>query len=120
MDILLAEDDTFLAKIYTSLLKEEGYEVTRVKNGKEALEAMQEEKPKVLLLDMLMPKKDGFAVLEEMQGDSALKKIPVIVLSSLEQESDIKKAMSLGAKDYFTKSAMDTSDLAKKVKKYLK
>ena len=119
MHIVLAEDDSFLTKVYGSLLKETGYEVTIVRDGDAALKAMNKRKTDLLLLDILMPKKDGFDVLKEMKESKKLKSIPVIVLSSLEQESDVKTAMELGAKDYFTKSDTEIETLISKVKKIL-
>ncbi|OGL93747.1 hypothetical protein A2239_00855, partial [Candidatus Uhrbacteria bacterium RIFOXYA2_FULL_40_9] len=85
--ILIAEDDHFLSNIYQTKLKKEGFQVLIAKDGEEALSLIQEKKPSVVLLDIMMSKLDGFGVLEEMQKDKDLKKIPVIIMSNLGQDS---------------------------------
>lgn len=113
MHILLAEDDLFLQKVYVSELKKAGYQVTGAVDGERALQLMKTLKPDVVLLDIIMPKKNGFEVLAERQKSKALMGIPVIVLSSLGQDTDIRKAKSLGADDYFVKTTMDVEELRK-------
>lgn len=113
--ILLADDDKFFQKLYSSKLTQEGFEVIIASDGEEALVKMREAKPDVLLLDMVMPKKDGFEVLEELAADEILKTIPVLVLSTLGQESDIEKAKSLGARNYINKSDLDFASLCQKI-----
>jgi len=116
--ILVAEDDKFLSKIYSEKLKELGYQVFIAMDGDEAIAIIKRDKPNLVLLDLIMPKKNGFEVLEEINKTAALKKIPVIVASNLGQESDIEKAKNLGAVDYLIKADTSFDDILKKIEKY--
>ena len=116
MHVLIAEDDIFFQKFYSTELKELGYEVTIAANGVQALESMHTQKPDVLILDIIMPEKDGFEVLEEMSQDTSLKTIPVLVFSTLGQEQDVTRAMDLGAKDFINKNFFDFDSLVQKLK----
>lgn len=107
MHVLIAEDDTFFQKFYCNELKEKGYETEVAVNGIEAMEKMRATHPDMLILDIIMPLKDGFEVLTEMSQDPALKSIPVLVFSTLGQEKDMKRAMELGARGYVNKSFFD-------------
>ena len=113
--ILVAEDDLFYAKIYETKLTSEGFDVEVVPNGEEALKHIDERKPDLLLLDLIMPIKDGFQVLESIKNNDKYKDIKVIVLSNLGQEEDIKKAKSYGVNDYLVKADISIQDLIKKV-----
>lgn len=117
--VLIAEDDHFLAKIYKIKFAKEGINADIATDGNEALEKIREQKPDLVLLDLVMPGKDGFEVLEELQSDKTLKKIPIIVLSNLGQEEDIAKGKSFGIVDYFIKSDISIHDIVKKVKEIL-
>lgn len=119
-DILIAEDDKFLAKIYATKFKKIGLAVDIAEDGQAALDMMKKDKPKLLLLDLIMPKVDGFEVMQKMNADPALKKIPVLVLSNLGQESDIEKAEKLGAKEFIIKSDMSIAEVVKKIQSHLK
>lgn len=116
MRILLVEDDTFFREFYAAKLKEEGMEVEIASDGEEGLEKAEKTKPDVMLLDIIMPKKDGFEVLQALSQNATLKKIPVIVFSTLGQESDVEKAKKLGATDYINKSFFDFDGLKTKIK----
>lgn len=121
--ILIAEDEQMLSDVLKDRFKEDGWDVTVAQDGvqtMEAIEAAQKDKNlfDLLLLDLLMPKKDGFAVLEEMKDDPELAKMTVIVLSNLGDDENIKKAMALGAKDYFVKTQHPMSEIVEKAKKY--
>ncbi|CAN5169622.1 N/A [soil metagenome] len=120
MKILIADDDTFFQKFYSSQLKESGYEVDVAVNGIEALEKLKSFKPDLMLLDLIMPEKDGFEVLAEKAADPELKPIPVIIFSTLGQEQDIKKTMDLGAHGYINKSFFDFDALVAKIKETIK
>jgi DNA-binding response OmpR family regulator len=111
MHIFIGEDDAFLQKVYTTELIKAGYDVSAADDGEQLLSRLRTQKPDLLLLDVLMPKKNGFEVLEEMKRDPALKKIPVIMLTSLGQEADMQRAKSLGVENYFVKSDMDLDGL---------
>lgn len=113
--ILIAEDDKFLANAYRVKLKKAGFEVKIVTDGEEAIIALQSFIPDIILLDLVMPKKDGFTVLQEINANSALKNIPVIVASNLGQKEDIDKAKRLGAKDYIIKSDMGIGEIVDKI-----
>ncbi len=102
--ILVVEDDRFLVKAIEAKLTSSGYEVGVARDGEEAVAYLKKTTPDLMLLDLIMPKKNGFEVLEEMHDNQAWKKIPVIVLSNLGQESDQKKGMELGAVDYVVKT----------------
>ena len=115
MKILLVDDDKFLQKLNSSKLKQLGFEVDIAVDGENALSQMKETKPTLVLLDLIMPKKDGFTVLAEAQADPEISKIPIIVLSSLSQESDLKRIKELGAKGYFDKNNTDYDQLKKKI-----
>lgn len=115
MKVLLAEDDFFFQKFYSTELTEKGFSVELATNGEEAIEKARDTKPDVILLDLIMPKKDGFEVLGILSQDAQLKKIPVIVFSTLGQELDIEKAKQLGAKDYINKNLADLTTLISKI-----
>lgn len=117
--ILIAEDEDFLVRTLKDNLDAEGYTVYVAKNGEEAVERIKEKKPDLILLDLLMPKKDGFYVLGEVKSNPDWKLIPVIVLSNLGEDESIKKALEAGADDYFVKSQHPIQEVVEKVKDYL-
>ena len=114
--VLVAEDDNFLMSAYSTKLAKEGFEFKIASDGEEVLEILKTFTPDVLLLDLVMPRKDGFAVLEEIKKMDGFKDIPVIVTSNLGQKEDIDRAMALGARDFITKSNLSMSDLVEKIK----
>lgn len=114
--ILVAEDDTFYAKIYQSKLAAEGFEVEIASNGDQAIEFIAGRMPDILLLDLIMPEKDGFQTLEELRKNERTKDLKVIVLSNLGQEEDIKKAKAYGVLDYIVKTDISIQDLVKVIK----
>jgi two-component system chemotaxis response regulator CheY len=115
MKIAVIEDDVFFQKFYSTRLAEKGYEIVVASDGEEGIEKIRTEHPNAVLLDIIMPKKNGFELLEDMQKDPELSKIPVLVFSTLGQEDDVKRAMSLGAKDYINKSFFDFNNLVAKI-----
>jgi len=119
MKILIVEDERLLAKVLEEKFKALDFEVKIASDGEEALPVMKEFMPDLILLDLILPKKSGFVVLEYLRSDPELKLIPVIVLSNLAQEEDIKKALELGAKDYFVKVHHPVKEIVKKVQNYL-
>lgn len=118
--ILIAEDDQALSKVLQIKFKQVGYEPLQALNGEETLEVLKKEKPDLLLLDIMMPIKSGFEVLEEMKNDPELKKIPVIIISNLGQEEDIKRAEEYGVKDYIVKAQVSIIDVIEKVNNFFK
>ncbi|MFH1286963.1 MAG: response regulator [Candidatus Magasanikbacteria bacterium] len=117
--IAIIEDEETLVKALEAELQHSGYETISAPDGKSGISLIEKEQPNLILLDILMPKLDGFAVLEKIKKEHTTKKIPVIMLSNLGHENDIKKAMEMGAEDYFVKSSTNLQDLPKKIKKYL-
>lgn len=117
--ILVAEDDDFLNKLCSAKLTKEGFTVLSAADGVEALAKIKAEKPDLILLDVIMPKKNGFDVLKEMKDDPVLQAIPVVMVSNLGQEGDKSKGMQLGAKDYFVKANLSINDIVDKIKSYL-
>jgi DNA-binding response OmpR family regulator len=113
--ILVTEGDKFLANAYRVKLSKSNFEVKIASNGEDALTILQTFTPDLILLDLVMPKKDGFTVLKELQAKPHLKGIPVLVASNLGQKEDLDKAMALGAKSYVVKSDMSLENLIKKI-----
>lgn len=113
--IVLAEDDRFISIAYKDGLTRAGFEVIHAADGSEAIKKIKSEKPDIILLDIIMPEKNGFEVLEEIKKDAEVKDIPVIILSNLGQDSDIKKGKELGAVDYFVKSNLSMAEVVEKV-----
>ncbi|MBI2989666.1 MAG: response regulator [Candidatus Magasanikbacteria bacterium] len=117
--ILLVEDDTFLANIYKTKFEMEGFKVVVAINGTLALEEVKKKHPQLILLDILLPKMDGFSVLEHLKSDEKTKNIPVILLTNLGQKDDVDKGLALGAVDYLIKAHFKPSETVDKVKKVL-
>lgn len=111
MKILLIEDDTFFREFYSTKLKAKNIEVDTAPDGEAGLVKIPTFQPDLILLDIIMPKKDGFEVLEEMGRQGWINHIPVLVFSTLGQEKDIEKARQLGAKGYVNKSFFDFDKL---------
>ena len=117
--ILLIEDDVYLLKIYGNKLRNSNFDVSLATTGDEGLHKVFNEKPDLILLDLILPGKDGFQVLEEIKKDKTAKNIPVIILSNLGQKDDIKRGLALGAKDYLVKADVSLSKVVEKIKKYI-
>ena len=115
MKLLLIEDDKFFRRFYVEKLREKGFEIAEADDGNQGLEKVNSFKPDLIVLDIIMPVKDGFEVLKNLQADPLLKKIPVLVFSTLGQESDIEKAKKMGATDYVNKSMFDFNELVVKI-----
>lgn len=116
--ILIAEDDPILSKVLGSTLREEGFEVVQVTDGAKVLNNIKKNGYALVLLDLIMPSKTGFEVLEALKRDKV--KTPVLVFSNLSQDEDKRESLALGAKDYFVKSDMSIGDVVEAVKKYSK
>ncbi len=116
--ILIAEDEEILLNVLKDRFVVEGWKVTTAKDGVEATAAISKSKFDLVLLDLLMPKKDGFEVLKEVKSNPELKSLPIIVLSNLGGDDDIKKALVLGANDYFVKTQHPMSEIVEKAKRY--
>jgi len=101
--IIVADDNKLIGKVLTNKLLSAGYDVQLVTNGVEALKAVAARKPDLLLLDLIMPLKDGFATLKELRANPAYSDTKVVVTSDLQQDADMEKIKSLGATGYFNK-----------------
>lgn len=117
--ILVAEDDAALLKVYQAKLSKVGFEVKVARDGDEVGLVLQDFTPDIILLDLVMPKKDGFDVLKELKESPKLKKIPVIVTTNLGQPEDKQKATALGAVDYLVKSDTPIQGIVDRVRQYL-
>ncbi len=115
--ILIVEDEKPLARVLSLKLNSAGYLTTTVFNGEEALSILSKDHFDLIILDLVMPKKDGFFILSELNRLGI--KTPVVVSSNLSQKEDVDKAKALGAVDYFVKSDITLVDVVAKVKQYL-
>lgn len=119
INVQLVEDDVFLSQIYQKKFEMEGFKVFSADNGEKAWTDIKKRKPNIVLLDILLPKMDGFAVLEKMRNDSETNKIPVILLTNLGQKEDVEKGLEMGATDYLIKAHFKPSEVVAKVKTIL-
>lgn len=117
--ILIIEDDPFLLSMYVTKLEANGYEVSSEENGEKGVEVIKKEKPDLILLDILLPGKDGFEILEEVKKDDELKDMPIILLTNLGQRRDIEKGLELGAVDYLIKAHFTPSEVITKIENVL-
>ncbi len=117
--LLLIEDDPLMLRLYRKIFKLEGYEVELAAGGQEGLDKAKSDKPTLVLLDIMMPKMDGFEVLGKFKEDPETKDIPVVVLTNLAGTQDAKKAMEMGALKYIIKSEQDPKEVAILVKEVL-
>src|SRR3989344_2243501 len=117
--VLIVEDDVFLAEIYQKKFEMEGFKVSMANNGEKGLVDIKKKKPDIVLLDILLPKLDGFAVLEAAKADSATKNIPIILLTNLGQKDDVQRGLEEGAVDYLIKTHFKPSEVVDKVRKVL-
>ncbi|HEV2381879.1 MAG TPA: response regulator [Terriglobia bacterium] len=113
--ILLAEDDRFLRKAAGAMLRRQGFTVLTAEDGEEALRVARAETPDLILLDLIMPKMQGFEVLKALKSDPQTSPIPVVILSNLGQESDSKAAREMGALDYWVKANLALEELVRRV-----
>ncbi len=118
--VLLVEDDVFLANIYEKKFDLEGFKTSVADNGEKGLAEAKRKQPDIILLDILLPKLDGFAVLAKLKADPATKQIPVILLTNLGQKDDVEKGLESGAADYLIKAHFKPSEVVDKVRKVLK
>lgn len=114
--VLLIEDDQFLASLLRNRLKKEGFEVALATTGPEALEILKTLRPGIILLDIILPGRSGFEVLEEIRADPQIKDTPVIIISNLGQETDMERMKALGAIEYFVKARSSIDDIVARSK----
>lgn len=117
--VVIVEDEKMLADMYTTKFAMEGFDADKANDGQAGFDLVKQVKPNIVLLDIIMPKIDGFAVLKMLKDDPELKAIPVILLSNLGQDEDVKKGKELGAADYFVKANHTPAEVVQKVKQVL-
>jgi len=118
--ILFIEDERALQKTFHAILTEKGYELISAYDGESGLKLAKEEKPDLILLDLILPKIHGLDVLEALKKDPATKEIPVIVLTNVEQIDAVQRALELGATTYLVKAQYTIEEVLEKIEKILK
>lgn len=116
--VLVVEHDEYLYRASKDTLTAADFEVLSAHNGLEALAVTRTQKPDLILLDIMIPLKNGFDVLEEIKLDKETKHIPVIIFSNLSQPSDIEKAKQLGAEEYLIKTDISMKEMVGKVREH--
>jgi DNA-binding response OmpR family regulator len=117
--LLIIEDDPFLLSMYSTKFEMEDFAVISAEDGEKGLIAAESEIPDLILLDILLPKMDGFDVLRELKKKDITRKIPVILLTNLSQKQDIEQGIALGADDYLVKAHFMPSEVVDKIRKIL-
>jgi two-component system alkaline phosphatase synthesis response regulator PhoP len=118
--VLIVEDDLTLQKTLMEFLKMENFEVIAASDGEEGLEQAKKFNPELILLDIILPKKDGYEVVKELKDSQQTENIPIILLTNLESLNDVEKALKLGVKNYLVKSDYKMDEIAKKIREILK
>ncbi len=120
ISILLVEDDSFISGMYETKLTNLGYSVELIDNGEAASQRLgQDPLPDLILLDIVLPKRDGFEILEDMRSTERTKNIPVILLTNLGQKPDVERGIKLGADDYIIKAHYTPTEVVEKIAKVL-
>ena len=117
--IIIIEDDKFLLKAYEIKFEQSDFDVILATDGINGLELAEKEKPSLIILDLMLPRMNGFEFLKKIKSDEKLKNIPVIVVSNLGQKNDCEKAIKLGAKEFLIKTNYSLEEIIKKIKGYL-
>lgn len=117
--VLIVEDEEIMLDLLQRKLKAHGYEVLVARDGEEGLRLIKAERPDLIIMDLVMPKMDGFMVMEEIQKDEGLKKIPLIVVSNSGQPVELGRVKDLGAKDWLIKTEFNPQELVEKIKNQL-
>lgn len=117
--ILFVEDEYALQKTFGDILEKEGYKMVLVSDGESGLRLARSIKPDLILLDLILPKMHGLAVLEQLKKDAETQNIPVVILTNLEGMEEINKALELGAKAYLIKTNYGLKEVIEKIKKAL-
>jgi DNA-binding response OmpR family regulator len=118
--ILLVEDDPLLIDIYTTKLKQVGFELELQEDGSDVLSHAQKSQPDLILLDIVLPHTDGWEVLQKLQQEETTKDIPIFVLSNLGQKEEIEKGLRLGAKKYLIKAHYTPSEVVGEIEQFFK
>ena len=118
--ILLVDDDKFICHLYEFHLKSVGFEVEIAEDGVRAVKMIKSKKPDLILLDIIMPEKNGFEVLQEIKQDDEVKSVPVIILTNLSQKSDMEECLRLGAVEFLVKDNYMVDQVIEKINLHLK
>lgn len=118
--VLLVEDDVFLAHIYKEAFEKNNFKVSVAENGEAGLRDAVRKLPDVIMLDIVLPKLDGFSVLQALKKSKQTKKIPVIILTSLGQRAEVEQGFALGAEDYIIKKQMTPDEIVERVNELIK
>ena len=113
--VLIVEDDEFLRSLTAKRVEKEGYKIEVAVDGENAISLLDTLKPDLILLDLLLPGKDGFEVLNKIRSLEAMKEVPVIIFSNLGQKEDIEKAKALGVDDFLIKANFTLDDVVTKI-----
>jgi DNA-binding response OmpR family regulator len=114
--ILIIEDDKFLRELISQKLLKEGYDISEAVDGEKGLKSVQETKPDLVLLDLILPGIDGFEVLSRVKSDPLIAQIPIVILSNLGQKDDIERGLKMGAVDYLIKAHFTPGEIISKIK----
>lgn len=117
--VLIVEDDNSLRDVLAEFLEADGFSVVVAADGEEGINLIRETKPDIILLDVVLPKKDGYQVIKEIKSDDDVKNIPIILLTNLGSLSDIEKALELGVTNYLVKSDYQIKEIVAKIKEIL-
>ena len=117
--VILIEDETNIRSMYAEILKDEGYDVVEISEGKEGLDVLKEGKWDLLLLDIMLPKLDGVELLKKLNEIKDIKDRPVLILTNLQDEEIRNACLELGVREYLVKSNIVPSDVVLNVKKYV-
>ncbi|MEK7552607.1 MAG: response regulator [Patescibacteria group bacterium] len=115
--VLIVEDDEFLRSLTAKRLEKEGYRIDVAVDGENAISLLETIKPDIVLLDLLLPGKDGFEVLKNIRASATVKTVPVVIFSNLGQKEDIQKANALGVEDFLIKANFTLDDVVSKINK---
>lgn len=117
--VLIVEDEKMLADMYATKFSMEGFTASQANDGQAGFDTATANPPDIILLDIIMPKLDGFTVLKQLRAQEQTKNVPIILLTNLGQDEDIKKGKELGATDYFVKANHTPAEVVNKVKEVL-
>lgn len=117
--VFIIEDEEFLVKVYRYILEQAGFSVWVAYDGKNALEFLPKDPPGCILLDIMLPEKSGFELIQVFAGDTRWKSTPIIILSNLGRPEDVSMGKELGAKDYLVKANVDVESIVRTVRKYV-
>lgn len=117
--ILIIEDNEYMGRMYKNMLDMENYQVELSTSGEEGLKKAREEKPDLILLDIIMPKMNGITVLQNLKKDPKLKSIAVVVLTVVGEKDIVEKSLELGAEGYIVKSSLNLQELLSEIKSYM-